>query len=97
MLERMEPRRETCTMRSMPTLSASSETISPVTLPKVALSSPPNLGGQKVGARRPSAAAQTPACARAESRPGRSEGWSIGYGTQTLCADSVGSDLRDIG
>ena len=43
MLDRIEPSSETCTMRSRPALIANIDTISSVTLPKVALSSPPSL------------------------------------------------------
>ena len=42
-MDRIEPSSETCTMRSRPALIANIDTISSVTLPKVALSSPPSL------------------------------------------------------
>mmetsp|Transcript_39120 Transcript_39120/g.103059 ORF Transcript_39120/g.103059 Transcript_39120/m.103059 type:complete len:270 (-) Transcript_39120:456-1265(-) len=43
MLERIEPSRLTCTMRSKPAFKAKSETMSSVTLPNVAFSSPPSV------------------------------------------------------
>ena len=41
--DRIEPSRLTCTMRSMPPKSATSDTISSVTLPKVAFRRPPTV------------------------------------------------------